>query len=95
MSFLNQLGDLGGEILDTTTQIVGGIGDDIESKADANEVIIAKNKAVIEIEKAKAAEKIRRSRQMEKVAIYSVAAAFAILLLVVGSNVYLKIQKSK
>lgn len=88
MNFLNELGEIGGEILDTTGQIIGGIGDDISNRSEADKVMIDRNKALIDIERAKAAQKIKSQQENQKILKISISVTLGLIALLIGAKIY-------
>lgn len=88
MNFLNELGEIGGEILDTTGQIIGGIGDDISNRSEADRVMIDRNKALIDIERAKAAQKIKSQQENQKILKISISVTLGLIALLIGAKIY-------
>lgn len=88
MNLLNELGEIGGEILDTTGQIIGGIGDDISNRSEADKVMIDRNKALIDIERAKAAQKIKSQQENQKILKISISVTLGLIALLIGAKIY-------
>lgn len=74
MTFLQQLGNIGENIVDSVGSIFDAAGTNIEASADANALRVEAAKTGLEIARAKAAAEIREREQRNKILLYAVVA---------------------
>lgn len=88
MTFLDQVGQFGSEVFDSVTQIVGGVGDSIENQNANDKILIQRNQALIGIETAKAAQKIKTQQANQEIFKIAVFSAIGLLTILVGAKIY-------
>ena len=84
--------ELGSGIIDTATDLIQGFGDQFSAGVDRQEVQNDIAKAKIQIALSNEARKAQRDKNLQNLAMYSVAFLMLLLAASVGANIYKKIK---